>query len=60
MKFVRWCNNFMFSRAFNYFDVISMIIIIGAIVQTNNYWWFLLYVPTTLISVLMERVIKNG
>lgn len=50
----------MFSRAFNYFDVISMIIIIGAIVRTNNYWWFLLYVPTTLISVLMERVIKNG
>jgi hypothetical protein len=49
---------FLFECKFNLFDVVCLLIIWVIYQETHSYWWYLLALPTMLVSVIMERKLE--
>jgi hypothetical protein len=54
MEILRKINTFFYTTRFSVFDLI-WIVVIGNLAGSYSYWWFLLLVPLTAFSVIMER-----
>tara|TARA_R110000751_G_C13795330_1_gene483173 strand:+ start:79129 stop:79395 length:267 start_codon:yes stop_codon:yes gene_type:complete len=49
---------FLFTKEFNWFDLLYMIIISTMLMPQSLWWWFLL-IPFVFISCLAERMIRD-
>lgn len=58
MGVLRKVNEFMYDPRFSMFDLI-WITVIGTLAADYSYWWFLLLLPVTIFSVIMERHLKK-
>jgi hypothetical protein len=57
MKFLRFWNRFFFKLSYNIFDLLVLIIVVQLIAH-DSWWWALVYIPTTMISVIMQRKVE--
>lgn len=51
-------NQIMYQSRFSLFDAI-WIIMIGGLVASYGYWWYLMIIPCVAVSVKMERFYQN-
>ena len=53
MEILRKMNRAMYTTRFSIFDMI-WIVVLGTL-ATNSYWYYLLLLPVTAFSVIMEK-----
>jgi hypothetical protein len=58
MEFIRKFNRVCYTPRFSIFDLI-WIVVIGTLVSEYSPWLYLLLLPTTVWSVIMERHLKK-
>jgi hypothetical protein len=58
MKFLRAWNRFFFKLSYNTFDLLVLLTVVHLIIS-ESWWWALAYIPTTMISVIMQRKVEN-
>jgi hypothetical protein len=59
MKFLRFWNRFFFKLSYNIFDLLVLIIVVQLIAH-DSWWWALVYIPSTMISVIMQRKVEHA
>jgi uncharacterized membrane protein len=57
MKFLRIWNRFFFVPTYNVFDIIVLITVVH-LLATYSWWWALLYVPTIIVSAIMQQIVE--
>ena len=58
MEFLRKVNLVIYTPRFSIFDLI-WIVVIGTLSSAYGPWWYLLLLPTTVWSVIMERHLQK-
>ena len=59
MKFLKLWNKFFFIPKYNVFDLIVLLIAVHLII-TESWWWALMYIPTTVFSVMMQMKVEKN
>lgn len=57
VKFLRFWNRLFFKLSYNTFDLLVILTVVHLIVNWS-WWWALAYIPTTMISVIMQQKIE--
>ena len=57
MNFIRSFNHFMFTKTYNFFDLILFLTVTKLL--EDSLWYLLLYIPGLMFSYKMEQVIKE-
>ena len=59
MKFLKLWNNFFFKPTFNMFDLFVLLTVVH-LIATDSWWWALMYIPTTVFSVMMQMKVEKN